>query len=53
MLENNLDLHSVKSHNSNSDCLDEVPRTKKCFDGRTWQLTGSTGDSVGSALPSK
>ena len=53
MLTNNLVLQNVKSHSSNSDCHHDIPRTIRCFDGRTWQQTGSTGDSVGSALPSE
>lgn len=53
MLAKNLVLHSVKSHNSWQWLHYGIPRTVRCFDGRTWQQTGSTGDSVHSALPSE
>lgn len=53
MLAKNLVLHSVKSHRSKSDCHDDVPRTLRCFDRKTWQQTGSRGDSLNSALPSE
>lgn len=38
MLAENLAVCSVKSHNSNSNCHDAVPRTTRCFDETTWQL---------------
>lgn len=38
MLAENLAVRSVKSHNSNSNCHDAVPRTTRCLDGKTWQL---------------
>lgn len=53
MLAKNLVLLHVKSHSCNSDCHGDVPRTISYFDGRAWQQTGSTGDSVGIALHSE
>lgn len=44
---------SLKSHSCNTDSHDDVPRAISCFDGRTWQQTRSTDDSVGIALPSE
>lgn len=53
MLAENLAVRSVKSHNSNSNCHDAVPRTTRCLNGKTWlkQAEASSGDSVGNALP--